>query len=662
MSRIRQIDKVLVANRGEIAVRIFRTLHQMGISSVAVYTVADALSLHVSEADERYRLKGDSLADTYLNSKQLIDIALESGATAIHPGYGFLSENPEFARAVSDAGLIFIGPKDDAIKAMGNKIVARQLAADLGIPVIAGASGSAGSITRAAEQIGYPLMVKAAAGGGGKGMLIARSAKELKEVLESASREARNYFGNGDVYIEKYLDQIRHIEIQVLADNHGNVISLFERECSLQRRNQKIVEEAPAPGLSEKTREQMTESACRLARHISYSGAGTVEFLVSGRMFYFLEMNTRIQVEHPVTEMITGVDIVREQINIAMNRQISFSQEDIKVSGHAIEARIYAEDPEKDFLPSPGRVLLHKKPEGKGLRVETAMDVKGEINSLYDPMVSKVIYHANNRETARKKLVIHLKDYVLLGVRSNIAFLINALNSRQFTNGKLTTKLAEELQSGSSSPRISTSEKNLLSMAFLFSKPSDDAGNGSTWQRIGYWRLQPEASLLINGEAVGKKFIYHNQRHMSIIERNTRTTYQLLYRDVNTMRIDAEGHIHTLYYMPVNGKVYFQHEGLTSTVSPARHLGRETLREINKNPELEGESIIRAPMHGTVIEINIGQGDRVNKGDVLMILESMKMENKICATAKAFVKDVVVKQGDMVEDNSVLLSLSDKPV
>ncbi len=660
MSRIRQINKVLVANRGEIAVRIFRTLHQMGISSVAVYTEPDATSLHVMEADERYRLKGETLSDTYLNHRQLIDIALESDATAIHPGYGFLSEDPEFARAVSDAGLIFIGPGEQAIRAMGNKSGAREIASELGIPVIEGASGSISEISKRAEQIGFPIMVKAVAGGGGKGMRIAGSAGELVEVLESASREASSYFGNGEIYIEKYLDNIRHIEIQILADNHYNVVTLFERECSLQRRNQKIIEEAPAPGLSEKTRGKMTDAACRLARRISYSNAGTVEFLVSGDSFYFLEMNTRIQVEHPVTEMITGIDIVREQLNVAMNRKLSIAQEDIRINGHSIEARIYAEDPENDFLPSPGKVLLHKKPEGKGLRVDTALDRTGNIDSRYDPMVSKVIYHASNRETARKKLVMHLKDYVLLGVKANIAFLIKALNSRQFINGKMTTKLASELQSGSNPVKMDTAEKNLLAMAFLFSKPMDAPGNGNTWQRIGYWRLQPELGLLINDEATGRKFLYHNQRHMSIIDKKGKTAYQLIYRDTDTMRIDAEGHVHTLYYMPVNGKVYFQHEGQTSTVSPVRHLGRETLREINKNPELEGESQIRAPMHGTVIKINVKQGERVNKGDVLMILESMKMENKICATAKAYIKSISVNNGDIVEDNTLLVSLSDK--
>ncbi len=657
---MKHINKVLVANRGEIAVRIFKTLHQMGVASVAVYTEADGGSMHVSEADERYLLAGKGLADTYLNIEQLVSIARQCKADAIHPGYGFLSENPLFARSVQEAGLLFIGPTENAIRLMGNKREARALASKLGIPIIEGATGEIPLLMEKASHIGFPIMAKAAAGGGGKGMRVAGSAAELGEILESTRREAKKYFGNDEVYIEKYLPGPRHIEIQLLADHHGNVVTLFERECSLQRRHQKIIEEAPAPMVSDSLRNKLMRAAILLARDIGYRNAGTVEFLVQDSNFYFLEMNTRIQVEHPVTEMITGIDIVREQIRITMGEPIPFSQEDVKINGHAIEARVYAEDPAKGFLPSPGKVLYHKTPEGKGLRIDTALDKRGEISSLFDPMVSKVISHASDRETARKKLQHHLKNYVLLGVQTNISLLIDLINSRDFIEGNIDTGAAAGFLERKQKEGGNEIDNNLLAMAFIFANPTNDHQGKNTWHRIGAWRLLPTTKLLINKKLLQQRYLYHNAYHMSITGRDREITYRLLERDSHSMRIDVGGNIHTLFYHSVNGEVIFQHEGVTATVCPACHLGKETLREINKNPVLEGESLIKAPMHGTVIKINVEPGDEVNKGDTLLVLESMKMENKIIATAKAYVKQISVKDGDMVEDNSLLIQLTDK--
>ncbi len=663
MNGIKRINKVLVANRGEIAVRIFSTLHQMGITTVAVYSEQDKDSMHVRLADERYLLDGKGLADTYLNIRQMVRIARECHADAVHPGYGFLSENPLFARSVKKAGLLFIGPSEEVIRLMGNKSEARELARKLGIPIIEGATGNDTALAKKAGKIGYPVMVKAARGGGGKGMHIASSPGELQEILESTRREAKSYFGNDEVYIEKYLSEPRHIEIQLLADQKGHVLTLFERECSLQRRHQKIVEEAPAPNLSQSLRTKLIQSARILAEHISYVSAGTVEFLVDGNNFYFLEMNTRIQVEHPVTEMITGLDIVKEQIHIATERSFSMSQNQLSLHGHAIEARIYAEDPGKGFLPSPGKVLFHQIPKGKGLRIDTALDSRGEISGLFDPMISKVIFHANSRETARKKLIQHLKDYVLLGVQTNIYYLIELLGSEDFIKGNTHTGLATKLPENKN---VSYGEckidKHLLAMAFMFANPANDPGMKSTWKQMGFWRLMPVANLMINKEFFQQKYLYHSEKHMSITESEKQIPYRLINRDSHTMRIDVAGNIHKLYYDSVNGEILFQHNGCTATVSPSQHLGRDILREINKNPVLEGESLIKAPMHGTVIKINVKPGDIVNKGDSLLILESMKMENKITATAKAFVKKVHVYRGEMVADNSPLIHLSDKLV
>lgn len=661
MTELRYINKVLVANRGEIAVRVFNTLHQMGICTVAVYADADVESLHSRMAVERHLLKGKTLAETYLNVSQLIEIAKSADADAIHPGYGFLSENPDFAQAVTDAGLIFIGPSAEAIRKMGNKKEARAIAKALGIPLAEGAEGSDDMLIQKAKQIGYPVMVKAAAGGGGKGMRIVYEDGQLAEVLESTQREAMNYFGNPDVYIEKFLPNPRHIEVQILADKHGQVLSLYERECSLQRRHQKIIEEAPAPNLTDGLRNILYEAARKLAKHINYESAGTVEFLVQDDQFFFLEMNTRIQVEHPVTEMITGIDIVKEQINIATGRPLRIKQEDVSINGHAIEARLYAEDPDNNFLPSPGYILLHKAPSGKRLRIDSALDGPATISSQYDPMISKVIFHGGSRETARKKLIQHLKNYVILGVKTNTCYLVELLASNSFAEGKTHTRLIDE------SPGVFTKncktkdkDKQLLAMAYMFINTSDNNDKKDTWQHIGHWRLIPTAKLLINGEPFNQDYIYHTPHDMSIKNGNDTNHFRLLEQGDHKMLIEAGGTIHTIYFLAINGEVLFQVNGMASTVQPVRYLGKDILSEINENPVLEGESQVKAPMHGTVIKVMVQEGDIVNKGDTLLILESMKMENKISATAKAFVKNVYIKAGDIVANNSPMILLTNK--
>ncbi len=658
-----QINKVLVANRGEIARRITQTLHQMGIASVAIYHEADTASLHVKEAEERFRLKGKTLAETYLDISQIINLAKQSGADAIHPGYGFLSENPDFASAVMDAGLVFIGPSAEAIRIMGNKKEARALAAKLGIPVIEGATGDTGRLLQKAGETGFPLLVKAAAGGGGKGMRIATDAGQLEEAIQHARREAKSYFGNDEVYIEKYLDKPRHIEVQLLADHHGHILSLFERECSVQRRHQKIIEEAPAPNLKESLRNNMMEAARKLAGHIGYTSAGTVEFLVEGDHFYFLEMNTRIQVEHPVTEMITGLDLVKEQIHIASGRPLPYTQESLQCHGHAIETRIYAEDPDNEFLPSPGIVLLHQWPADKRLRIDTALDIRGEVSSIFDPMISKVIFHASSRDTARKNMIRYLNEYVILGVKTNIAFLKDILVSDAFAEGHTDTGLAERIvdqpQALKDCHHGTLNQNHLLAMAFLFSHASDQNGH-NIWGEIGFWRLLPEANLMINDNTFSINYVYHAPNRISIPDEAGLISVTLLDKNQHTMTIEMAGCVHKLFYLADNGEIIFHHEGKTARVRPVRHLGKETLKQINENPVLEGESMIHSPMHGTVIDVQVSAGQEVTKGQTLLVLESMKMENKITATAKALVKDVHVKPGEIVADKAPLVLLTDK--
>ncbi len=658
MHDMKQINKVLVANRGEIAVRIFSTLHQMGIVTVAVYPEADSAALHVREADERLQLRGNTLADSYLNIDRIVQAAKESGADAIHPGYGFLAENHLFARAVREAGLVFIGPSEEAIELMGHKTRARELAKQLGISVIEGATGTAGELTAAAEKLGYPLMVKAAAGGGGKGMRIVESASALEETLEMTQREAGNYFGNPEVYLEKYLKNPRHIEVQLLADHHGNIVSLFERECSIQRRHQKIIEEAPAPGISESLRNKLMDSAKILAEHIGYTNAGTVEFLVDGTDYFFLEMNTRIQVEHPVTEMVTGIDIVREQVNIATGMPLPCTHDEIRLKGHAIEARIYAEDPARDFLPSPGRVMLHITPSGRGLRIDKSLDSQGKVDGMYDPMVSKVIFHAYNRETARKKILEHLRNYVILGIKTNIAYLIRLLESPAFISGEVNTSMRHQTAGREEGNHDSPVQfDSLITLAYLFSH-TNGRDHTNIWQQIGYWRLIPDVKLRIDNETVDKRFMYHSPREISIREKGRFVRCRMLSRGEHSMLLEIEGILHTVYFSADNGEIMFHYGGNTGRVSPPKYMNRETLGHMNENPGLEGDSMVRSPMQGTVIKVMVQAGETINKGDTLMILESMKMENKISATAKALVKTVHARAGEVVADNAPLILLT----
>ena len=429
----------MIANRGEIAVRIIRACREMGIPTATIYSEADASALHVQEADEAVCVGPPSPLESYLNQDRIVEEAKRLGCDAIHPGYGFLAENGAFAKKIEDAGIIFIGPPAHAIALMGNKIESRHSMIEAKIPVIPGMEAVGldfDDIAAHADRIGYPVLVKAASGGGGKGMRRVDSPSDLKGALEGASREAEKAFGDATVYVEKWIVDPRHIEFQVLADNHGNVVHLFERECSIQRRHQKIVEETPSVALHPELRKKMGETAVRVAKVANYRSAGTVEFLLApDDSFYFLEMNTRIQVEHPVTELVVGVDLVQEQIRIASGEPMSFSQEDLKQQGHAIEVRIYAEDPANKFLPQSGPLLMVHEPSGPGVRVDSGIYGGSEVSTYYDPILSKLIVHAPNREAARLRMIRALRDYAILGIKTNIAFLIDVLKHEAFMEG-----------------------------------------------------------------------------------------------------------------------------------------------------------------------------------------------------------------------------------
>ena len=443
-------EKVLVANRGEIALRVVRACQELGVASVAVYSDADESALHVRRADEAVRIGPPPAGKSYLDVDALIEAAKETDAEAVHPGYGFLAENAAFAAACRDAGLVFIGPSAEAIEKMGNKSAARRLAREAEVPVVPG-SDDAASANEAAETaggIGYPIMVKAAAGGGGRGIRVAEDEEGLRKAVQVARREAEAAFGDGTLYLEKLLVTPRHVEVQIMGDHEGNVIHLYERECSMQRRRQKILEEAPSPGISPRMREEMTEAAVRLAREVEYANAGTVEFLVEDDDFYFIEMNTRIQVEHPVTEMLTGVDLVKEQIRVASGEPLSIEQQDVPFFGHAMEFRINAEDPDKNFMPSPGEISFLDVPGGPGVRVDSAIYQGYKIPPFYDSMVGKLIVWALTREEAINRARRALREYRLEGIKTTIPLHMRLLEERALRSGEYHTGYLEDLLNG----------------------------------------------------------------------------------------------------------------------------------------------------------------------------------------------------------------------
>jgi len=493
------IRKILVANRGEIARRIIRACQEMNIPTVAVYSEADRHALHVLEADEAVSIGPPPPLESYLNMDAIIAAAQQTGCDAIHPGYGFLSENPVFARKCRDAGLVFIGPTPEAMELVGNKLRARQTVLQHGVPVTPGMESHAADfeeIRQFAHKIGYPIMIKAAAGGGGKGMRVVHSESELQHALEASQREALSAFGDDTVYLEKFIEKPRHVEIQVLADTHGNAVHVFERECSIQRRHQKIIEESPSPALDDALRQRMGEAALKVIQAVGYTNAGTVEFLLDeNRNFYFLEVNARIQVEHPVSELISGIDLVKQQIRIASGETLPFTQDDLVQRGHALECRIYAEDPENNFLPSIGTVHFVQEPVGPGIRIDSALYSGMEVTHYYDPILSKIIVWDETRQGAINKMIRALQQYIILGVKTPIPFLIEVLNHPEFRAGNLSTRFIDDYFP---QWRLSFSPEELaigIGAAKTLQTSSSKQPEGkqrsvhNPWQTLGHWEL-----------------------------------------------------------------------------------------------------------------------------------------------------------------------------
>jgi len=662
---MRLFNKILIANRGEIAVRVIRSAQKLGIDTVAVYSVADEDALHVEMADESVCL-GESieLSDTYLNIEKIINIAKRLECDAIHPGYGFLAENPDFVAACDKENITFIGPHTRAIKLMGNKIESREFVKNLDIPMTAGVTGTTEELIKAAENIPLPLLVKAAAGGGGKGMRIVHNLDELAETIESTSREAKSYFGDGTVFVEKYVEEPRHIEIQVIGDNFGNVVHLFERECSIQRRYQKIIEESPSPTLTPEVRMKMGEAAVKISKAIEYNNAGTVEFLVDKDLnFYFLEMNTRVQVEHPVTEMVTGVDIVKEQILVAAGNRLSLNQDELSQNGHAIECRIYAEDPANNFLPSPGKMSFYHEPEGKRIRIDTGIGEATTIESFYDPMIAKLIVWCNDRESARKKMITALKNYAVHGIKTNISYLQQLLRHNAYISNKITTKYCDE-HTGDILKQIEKEKESvprhypviaysIYSIAKDYLEAGDDL---SIWKQIGYWRDIPEFTVSFEDEQIPVKF-NNGKGGLFVFEvagTKTDVIFESMEYGIINLKIDDE--VRTFYISDDDkGNGFVSYDGFMFDIRRNDILVQEDV--FGSLETGGGNGQIVSPMPGKVIKINVSEGEQVKKGDVLLIVEAMKMENNIVSPRDGMVESVNVAAGDMVDGSTELVIL-----
>lgn len=659
----KKITKVLVANRGEIAVRIIKTLRKLHIVSVAIFADNDADALHRRMADEACPLGDGALKDTYLNIQKIIDAALDAGAEAVHPGYGFLSESPELAEACVANNLIFIGPDADTMRLMGNKIAARQLAIDNDIPVTFGLTGTIDEILAQAAQMPYPMLIKAAAGGGGKGMHIVRRKEDLKEALERASREAEKYFADGTVFVEQYIENPRHIEVQVLADHFGNVIHLHERECTIQRRYQKIIEESPSPTLTEACRQKMFETAVRLCKKVGYKNAGTIEFLVDKDLnFYFLEMNTRIQVEHPVTEQRTGIDIVEEQIRIARGKEMGYTQDSIVAQGHAIELRVYAENPENDFMPTPGKVTAYHEPQVRGARVDSSIDGTCSISESYDPMIAKLTCHAKDRQSAIDTAKRALNEFIIQGLTTNKAYLWEIIKNPAFVNNDIDTSFCEKHQASLLNSlhesRNGLNINDIVAAFLLFDccKKQFRHTTENVWEQIGYWRHHMQLTVDVEGKKV---LVGINKSQEGRIEGRIGAQVfkvEFISFDNNQLKIMLNGRTETVY-CSVNdeNKTIVNFHGLNFTCFRTDQMNDAL--DYARPDKANDKNTLISPMPGKVVKINVKEGEEVAEGMVMIVVEAMKMENNIVATGKAKVKKILVAEGQMVDNKMQLIEL-----
>ena len=653
---IEPIRRLLIANRGEIARRIIRTAHEMGIGTVAVYADGDVGAPFGVEADSAIALNGKTSAETYLDIAKVLDACRRSGADAVHPGYGFLSENATFAAAVADAGLRWVGPSPAAIGQMGDKLAAKRLIQEAEVPTLPAIElGDDADLEAAADEIGYPVLVKAAAGGGGRGMRVVETPDELGAAVDGARREAGAAFGDDTLFLERWLEASRHVEIQILGDEYGNLVHLFERECSIQRRHQKIIEEAPSPAVDPELRNAMGEAAVSAAKRIGYSSAGTVEFLLAGREFFFLEVNTRLQVEHPVTEEITGLDLVREQLRVAQGEPLGYGQDDLSFSGHAIEARIYAEDPARNFLPSPGTVDVWRPPSDGLARFDSGVESGSEVSVEFDPMIAKVIAHAPTRREAAARLARALERTSLQGLRHNRDFLVATLREPAFLAGDTTTDFIERIDPARTRDLSAENLADAVAAAVMCAQAIRRAtakvlqGFPSGWRNS---RMPPERTSFKFGD-VEVPVSYRSRRDgtfaMTIGEEERTVAAYRAGEGGADLEIDGR---RVQFAVAGSGDRWFVH-GTDYDVE---------LVELPRLPlpdQYEIKGGLTAPMPGNVLATHVAEGDPVAEGQLLLVLEAMKMQHRITAPFDGTVKEVHVAEGQQVDNGALLLLLEE---
>lgn len=661
-SEISTLTSILVANRGEIASRIFRTCRRVGIKSIAVFSEADRSAPFVGEADMAVFIGASQPSASYLDQDKIIQVARQVGADAIHPGYGFLSENAGFAKRCAEEGLIFIGPNPKAIEAMGSKAEAKAIMEAHGVPVVPGYQGedqATDKLIQVAKAVGFPLLLKATAGGGGKGMRIVREAEGLEAAIGAAQREARNAFGDDRLIIEKYVESGRHIEFQIFGDQQGNAIHLLERECSIQRRYQKVIEESPSPIMTEALREQMGEAAVKAAKALQYDNAGTVEFIYDDHSgdFYFLEVNTRLQVEHPVTEEITGLDLVQMQIEVAMGKPLSLEQADVKGRGYAIEARLYAEDASNNFLPVTGKIHRFAWPELEGLRVETAVRSGSEISIFYDPMIAKLIVWDEDRASAHRKLAYVLRRLQCLGLKTNQDFLLQLMQQPDFLVGQYNTHFIAEKMNLDQLSEMESQAQDFAAIAstlinwkereesrtLLRSLPSGWRNSFYEAQRVGYLTGDQELQLRYHKQDSGFAFEVEDRAYqVSLVE----STDDLI-------RLEIDGVQYPFHWVKEGAQFYLQQESL----------GSLAVAEMDRFPSQETEDVSGgyvAPMPSQVVKILVETGQQVSAGQELIVLSSMKMENTLTATGDGIVAEIYAEEGGNVPAGFLLLQLSNE--
>ncbi|WP_433736345.1 acetyl/propionyl/methylcrotonyl-CoA carboxylase subunit alpha [Pseudomonas putida] len=649
------LTKILIANRGEIACRIQRTAQALGYRTVAVFSDADADALHVQMADEAVHIGPSAVQQSYLNIPAIIDAARRTGADAIHPGYGFLSENAGFARACQAAGITFIGPSPEAIELMGSKRLSKIAMIEAGVPCIQGYQGADqddASLSREAERIGYPLMIKASAGGGGRGMRLVHDAGELLEHIRTARSEALHGFGSDELILEQALIEPRHVEIQLFGDQHGNLIFLGERDCSIQRRHQKVIEEAPCPVMTEPLRQAMGEAALKAGRAVNYVGAGTVEFLLdaSGR-FYFLEMNTRLQVEHPVTELITGLDLVAWQLNIAEGQALPLRQEQVQLKGHAMEVRLYAEDPTQGFVPQTGRIAAWEPALQSGVRTDDGLIEGGDISPFYDPMLGKIIAHGATREEARRKLLRAVQDSVLLGVQSNQRLLASLLQHPQFISGEFSTAFIAQhfadhpcLQA-----HVPSAEELAIAVALLY-QASAQAHRGA----LAGWRNNASVPLHYRLGA-------QNQEWSVSLDAVPGEAFRIQVADrrLELRILDCDGHWATLVIDGIRQRCAYrlQADQLYLFTRPGSLRLEDRTQALVSSQATVSTGTLKAPMDGAIVDVLVSEGSPVSKGQLLVVLEAMKMEHPLKSGIDGVLKRLQVRVGDQVKNRQVLLEV-----